>query len=98
MTSYLLPLPNDTIIHEFKIKNYVPKITNIRQNCCSIKMGCLVCNRFNKFLNRNTNIVMAKQIKSQEEILISKMEIEKKKLEGKALELGKLIIKIKTKS
>jgi hypothetical protein len=41
---------------------------------------------------------MAKQIKSQEEILISKMEIEKKKLESKALELGKLIIKIKTKN
>ena len=58
----------------------------------------MVCNRFNKFLNWNTNLIMAKQVKTQEEILISKMEIEKKKLEGKALELGKLIIKIKTKS
>ena len=57
---------------------------------------CSYCN--NQFYWRNTSIIMAKQIKSQEEILISKMEIEKKKLEGKALELGKLIIKIKTKS
>lgn len=41
---------------------------------------------------------MAKPIKTQEEILISKMEVEKKKLEGKALELDKLIIKLKTKA
>ena len=47
MASNLLPLPNDTIIHEFKIKNYVPKKSNNRQNSGSIKMGCLGSNRFN---------------------------------------------------
>lgn len=97
MASNVLPLPNDTIIVKPKTENYVSKITNIRQNCSSIKMGCLVCNRFNKFLNWHSNLIMAKQIKTQEEILISKMEIEKKKFEGKAVELGKLIIKLKTK-
>ena len=61
-------------------------------------MGCVGCNRFNKFLNWHSNLIMKKQIKTQEEILISKMEIEKKKFEGKAVELGKLIIKLKTKS
>ena len=98
MASNLLPLPNDPIIIEPKIENYVTKKSNHRQNSGSIKMGCLGSNCINKFFNRYTNLVMAKQIKSQEEILISKMEIEKKKLEGKALELGKLIIKIKTKN
>ena len=98
MASNLLPLPNDPIIIEPKIENYVTKKSNHRQNSGSIKMGCLGCNRFNQFLNRYTSIIMAKQVKTQEEILISKMEVEKKKLEGKALELGKLIIKIKTKN
>ena len=98
MSTLVLPLPNDKVIINPKAKNYVTKKSNHRQNSGSIKMGCLGSNCINKFFNRYTNLVMAKQIKSQEEILISKMEIEKKKLEGKALELGKLIIKIKTKN
>lgn len=100
MCFIVVHLQNGQGIYIFKNENYeFTKITNIRQNCKSIKMGCLVLNRFNKLLNWYTNlIIMGQKIKTQEEILLTQLEVNKKKLQAKALELEKLIIKLKTKS